>query len=184
MMKLSSVAFALVGLLGVAAACGRAAAHNKTGNVPLDVADANDAGYDVTDGGTLTDGGAVPTMNFNISNLLPDAGPVLCALYAAPGDGFPGDPSKAVATRIVPAGSFTTALCRFESLPAGEYAMSYFQDENGNGKLDTGVLGIPTEGIGISNNDTPAMSAPVWNDAKFQYAGGLFVQDLITKRYF
>ena len=30
-------------------------------------------------------------------------------------------------------------------LPAGRYAVSSYQDENGNGKLDTISLGVPTE---------------------------------------
>ena len=31
-----------------------------------------------------------------------------------------------------------------QGLPTGTYAISLFQDENGNGKLDTAVFGIPT----------------------------------------
>ena len=38
-----------------------------------------------------------------------------------------------------------------QGLPAGTYAISLFQDENGNGKLDTAVFGIPTEKYGFSN---------------------------------
>lgn len=34
-----------------------------------------------------------------------------------------------------------------QGLPAGTYAVFLFQDENGNGKLDTGAFGIPTEKI-------------------------------------
>lgn len=36
-------------------------------------------------------------------------------------------------------------------LPEGEYLISVYQDSNGNGKLDTGFLGIPTEPVGITN---------------------------------
>jgi uncharacterized protein (DUF2141 family) len=36
-------------------------------------------------------------------------------------------------------------------LPEGEYLISAFQDTNGNGKTDTGFLGIPKEPIGITN---------------------------------
>ena len=36
-------------------------------------------------------------------------------------------------------------------LPEGEYLISAYQDSNGNGKLDTGFLGIPKEPVGISN---------------------------------
>ena len=36
-------------------------------------------------------------------------------------------------------------------LNEGYYRVSAFQDENGNGKLDTGLFGIPKEPVGISN---------------------------------
>lgn len=39
------------------------------------------------------------------------------------------------------------------SLPAGEYYLSAYQDENDNGKLDTKIIGIPKEPVGISNYD-------------------------------
>lgn len=37
------------------------------------------------------------------------------------------------------------------SLPAGEYVITAFQDENENLKLDTKLFGIPREPVGISN---------------------------------
>ena len=36
-------------------------------------------------------------------------------------------------------------------LSEGFYRVSVFQDENGNGNLDTGLFGIPKEPFGISN---------------------------------
>ena len=36
-------------------------------------------------------------------------------------------------------------------LPAGEYVVAVFQDANNNGKLDTGLFGIPTERFGFTN---------------------------------
>ena len=38
------------------------------------------------------------------------------------------------------------------TLPAGSYGFQVFHDENDNGKLDTNLLHIPTEGYGYSNN--------------------------------
>ena len=35
-----------------------------------------------------------------------------------------------------------------QGLPEGEYAFALFQDENGNGRLDTAAFGIPTEKSG------------------------------------
>ena len=37
-------------------------------------------------------------------------------------------------------------------LPPGAYAIKLFHDANGNGKLDSNLLGLPQEGYGFSNN--------------------------------
>ena len=39
------------------------------------------------------------------------------------------------------------------TLPAGEYVISIYQDNNNNGKLDTNFIGIPKELFGFSNYD-------------------------------
>lgn len=44
------------------------------------------------------------------------------------------------------------------NLLAGQYVISIFQDSNGNGKLDTNVIGIPKEKFGFTNYD--GKSAP------------------------
>ncbi|TAL66660.1 MAG: DUF2141 domain-containing protein [Bacteroidetes bacterium] len=39
------------------------------------------------------------------------------------------------------------------NLPEGEYFFSVYQDNNSNGELDTGIMGIPKELFGFSNYD-------------------------------
>ena len=39
----------------------------------------------------------------------------------------------------------------FHDLPIGQYAVSVYQDRNNNGRLDTGLFGIPIEKYGFSN---------------------------------
>lgn len=56
-----------------------------------------------------------------------------------------------------------------QGLPAGTYAVSMFQDENGNGKLDTGSLGIPTEKFGFSNDAQGVMEAPSYGKCCFPF---------------
>jgi len=58
----------------------------------------------------------------------------------------------------------------FEDLPNGEYAIKLFQDENDNGKIDTNLIGIPTEAYGFSNNGG-AMGQPGFDEAKFTVNG-------------
>ncbi|HEY9297999.1 MAG TPA: DUF2141 domain-containing protein [Phormidium sp.] len=41
------------------------------------------------------------------------------------------------------------------SVPQGKYAVSIYQDTNGNGELDQNFLGIPKEPIGFGNNYKP-----------------------------
>ncbi len=44
-----------------------------------------------------------------------------------------------------------TNTIRFPNLPAGDYAVQLYHDENGNGEVDMNVVGIPQEGYGFSN---------------------------------
>lgn len=44
-------------------------------------------------------------------------------------------------------------------LPPGRYAVNAFHDEDGNGELDTNLLGIPSEGYGFAN-DPPSTFGP------------------------
>ena len=65
----------------------------------------------------------------------------------------------------------TQARCDFEDIPPGTYALVAIHDENMNGKLDTNLLGIPTEGYGFSNDVKALLGAPSFSAASFQYNG-------------
>jgi uncharacterized protein (DUF2141 family) len=56
----------------------------------------------------------------------------------------------------------------FDSIPVGEYAISAYQDENDNRKLDTGVFGIPKEKYGFSNNARGTMGPPAFEKLLFK----------------
>ena len=45
-------------------------------------------------------------------------------------------------------------------LPPGRYAVNTFHDENGNGELDTNLLGIPSEGYGFANDPDASFGPP------------------------
>jgi uncharacterized protein (DUF2141 family) len=51
-------------------------------------------------------------------------------------------------------------------LPPGEYAVSTYQDENNNGKLDRYIIGKPKEPYGFSNNVKP-FGPPSYKSCKF-----------------
>lgn len=59
-----------------------------------------------------------------------------------------------------------TASGKFSNLKAGPYAISIYQDVNGNGRLDTNWVGYPIEPWGFSNNPQ-VFGRPGFDDAKF-----------------
>lgn len=63
--------------------------------------------------------------------------------------------------------SDTTLVIPCQGLPAGEYAFSLFQDVNGNGRLDTGALGIPLEKYAFSNDAEGVMGPPSYKKCCF-----------------
>lgn len=66
-----------------------------------------------------------------------------------------------------PAGADKTVLV-YRDLPAGAYAVSLFQDENGNGKFDRNPAGIPTERFGFSRDAMGRMGPPAFGDARIE----------------
>lgn len=57
---------------------------------------------------------------------------------------------------------------RFRDVPPGIYAVQAMHDENGNNDLDTSLLGIPSEGVGISNNPPMRLGRPSFRESAFQ----------------
>jgi uncharacterized protein (DUF2141 family) len=60
-----------------------------------------------------------------------------------------------------------TVVIKVTGVPPGTYAAQAFQDENGNGKVDRSLLGIPTEGIGFSRDARMRFGPPNFDDAAF-----------------
>jgi uncharacterized protein (DUF2141 family) len=89
-----------------------------------------------------------------------------------------GDPAARKLT--VPASK--AASMRFEGLPSGSYAVALFHDENGNGKLDT-RFGIPTEGVGFSNNPRMTFGPPSFAQARFAVTDQP-VRETVKLKYF
>ena len=55
----------------------------------------------------------------------------------------------------------------FTDLTPGKYAVRLMHDENDNGKLDSNVVGMPTEGYGFSNNPM-VMRPATFEEASFE----------------
>jgi uncharacterized protein (DUF2141 family) len=80
--------------------------------------------------------------------------------------GFPGKYEKALRKIDVPAAGAEHVVV-FDNVPYGLYAVAVRHDENGNGKLDTNILGMPKEGVGTSNNPKSRFGPPSFEDASF-----------------
>jgi uncharacterized protein (DUF2141 family) len=59
-----------------------------------------------------------------------------------------------------------------KDLPPGTYAAQAYQDGNDNHSVDRNILGLPTEGVGFSNNAPIRLHPPSFGAAAFNYAGG------------
>ncbi|MDR2683441.1 MAG: DUF2141 domain-containing protein [Dysgonamonadaceae bacterium] len=79
---------------------------------------------------------------------------------------------KPVNGQIVQVKSDTVTVV-LENIPAGEYAVSLYHDENGNGKLDTGLFGIPVEKYGFSNDAKGTYGPPAFEDCRITVEGDL-----------
>jgi uncharacterized protein (DUF2141 family) len=112
-----------------------------------------------------------------------DRGLVVCALFRS-ARGFPDEAElySAAFTRVRPRDR--KALCVFEAVPPGTYAISVFHDEDGDGRLARGAFGIPSEGWGTSRNASAALGPPSFGDAKFRHPGGdVRLREPIRLRY-
>lgn len=72
--------------------------------------------------------------------------------------------SKAVASQTAPMQGGKARFV-FAGLAPGRYALRAFADENGNGKLDTNLVGMPTERYGFSNDAKGNRAAPAFEAA-------------------
>jgi uncharacterized protein (DUF2141 family) len=104
-----------------------------------------------------------------LTNLRNNKGKVGCSLYSGP-RGFPKDAAAAIQNRWCPIDG-SSSTCRFDPIAQGTYAVACFHDENGNGKLDTGLFGIPIEGTVVSNRAKGSLGPPKYDDAKFAFTG-------------
>ena len=101
-------------------------------------------------------------LTVTISGVKNSNGSVAAALFNSEAD-FRKTPFSAF--RIKASGgpvSFT-----IHNLPPGKYAMTAYHDENDNGKLDTDLVGAPSEGYGVSNDAREVAAPPQFSKASF-----------------
>ena len=111
-----------------------------------------------------------PGIHVKVLNIRNSTGTVACALFESEA-GFPVEYLRSATNIMVIKIRKSQARCDFEDIPPGTYALAVIHDENMNGILDTGFLGVPTEGYGFSNDAKALLGAPSFSAASFQYDG-------------
>jgi uncharacterized protein (DUF2141 family) len=117
----------------------------------------------------------------DIVGLHSDKGRVLAAMYCSK-TGFPADIAKACGRKVSGAKGRRVRFA-FDAVPAGEFAVSVFHDENANANLDRNFLGIPTEGWGASRDAKANFGPPTFEDARLSLASGELKRIVVHLQY-
>ncbi len=104
-----------------------------------------------------------------VKGLNSDQGRVGCGLFKGP-DGFPRDRSKEFAGMWAPI-RHGVAVCNFKGVPPATYAVTVLDDNNMDGKMDFGHLGMPKKGYGFSKDAHATFSPPSFDAASIKYNG-------------
>jgi uncharacterized protein (DUF2141 family) len=91
------------------------------------------------------------TITVNMSGIRSQKGNVVVCLWSKENKDFPFCSSAAAYKSTTLKANNSNLVATFQNIPSGEYAISAFHDENGNGKLDTNWMGMPKEGLAAPN---------------------------------
>lgn len=107
-------------------------------------------------------------LTVELIGLRSNLGVINIGVFSSP-EGFPNDATKAVRSGCFPIPTLPLLLT-FDDLPFGQYAATVHHDENMDGKLNTNLLGIPTEGIGFSGNPKIWRGVPAFERTRFEFS--------------
>jgi uncharacterized protein (DUF2141 family) len=124
----------------------------------------------------LADPPPTAVLTVHLTQLHSNDGQAGCTLYNSP-KGFPTEWTAALQGRWCTIAD-KASTCVFDPIPAGTYAVACIHDENKNGKLDTGMFGIPKEGTVVSNHAKGVMGPPSFEKARFTFSGQASVLEL------
>ena len=110
-------------------------------------------------------------INVVISGIrFPPAGTVTVVLYPDKSGDFLAKGKRINRIRIPVTGDHVEA-CLVAPSP-GHYAIAFYHDENGDGKLNRSLLGMPAEGFGFSNDAPARFGLPRFRDVLFTAGQG------------
>jgi uncharacterized protein (DUF2141 family) len=108
-------------------------------------------------------------LTVQVEGVLPAGGVIRLGLYDAPR--YPNDANKPLVSADVPAMPGET-IVTLHDVPPGVYGIQLYQDVNANGRMDTSWFGLPLEPFGFSQDATPFVSKPSFDQVKFTLAPG------------
>lgn len=110
------------------------------------------------------------TLTVTITEIKPGPGLVRMAVCDQPGH----FPDKPVLSFSIPKSEIKNNTLKIEvqNLLEGSYAISLLDDTNKDGKMELGLLGIPKEGFGFSNDIRPRGKAPPFEKCTFSVKKG------------
>ena len=109
-------------------------------------------------------GGEKLTLKLTVSNIKEAVGDMYIAVYADEST-YMKDRFAEVIAPIEAEGTVDVEI----KIPKGTYAVTIFQDENGDNELNTNFMGIPKEPYGFSNNPKIMFGPPKFKEASFDF---------------
>ncbi len=104
------------------------------------------------------------TLTISIQKINSEKGKMMFAIYDSEKNYM--NEKKAFATQIANIKN-GKATIQFNQLKTGKYAFVYFHDKNNDNKLNTNLLGIPTEKYGFSNKASGTFGPPAFQKSSF-----------------
>jgi uncharacterized protein (DUF2141 family) len=101
-------------------------------------------------------------LNVEITDIRNDKGNIMLQLF---------DSTEKVMTQEMIPIKDNRCSVSIPKLSPGKYAVRYYHDENMNGKMETNLVGKPTEGYGFSNNVTGKFGPPPFKKWLFEVNG-------------
>lgn len=117
----------------------------------------------------LADGGSKePPVSVTVTGLRSTKGQLVACLWSQKA-GFPVCDKNSGIPRVVAPISGTTVRLSFPAVAPGQYVVVVYHDEDSDGKMKRNFIGMPQEGVGVSNN--PA-GRPSFEKAQFRVDAG------------
>lgn len=101
-------------------------------------------------------------IDIEISEIKNNTGAIMLQLF---------DENEKVLTQEMAPIKDKTCSFSIKNLKPGKYAVRYYHDENMNGKMETNLVGKPTEGYGFSNNVIGKFGPPPFEKWIFEVTG-------------